>query len=65
VFLPVRLVVARHSRPTGRNELKSREEIMAILEAFDLNRGRRPARPAAFNALVPPLWQSACQRLTD
>ncbi len=36
VFLSVRLVVARHIRATERNELKSYEEIMNMLEAFDL-----------------------------
>ncbi len=33
VFLSVRLVVARHIRATERNELKSYEEIMNMLEA--------------------------------
>ena len=45
--LPVRLVVARHSRSTGRNELKSREEIMEILEAFDLTGSFRAAAELA------------------
>jgi transposase len=43
VFLPVRLVVARHIRSTGRNELKSYEGIMEILEAFDLTKSFRAA----------------------
>jgi hypothetical protein len=43
VFLPVRLAVARHVRSTGRNELKSYEEIMEILEAFDLTGSLRAA----------------------
>jgi transposase len=43
VFLPVRLAVARHIRSTGRNELKSYEEIMDILEAFDLTGSFRAA----------------------
>ena len=43
VFLPVRLAVARHIRSTGRNELKSYEEIMEILEAFDLTGSFRAA----------------------
>ena len=43
VFLPVRLVVARQSEPTGRNELKSYEEIMEILEAFALTNSYRAA----------------------
>lgn len=47
VFLPVRLAVARHSRSTGRNELKSREEIMEILEAFDLTGSFRAAAELA------------------
>ena len=43
VFLPIRLAVARASRPTGRNELKSYEEIMEILEAYDLTGSFRAA----------------------
>ena len=43
VFLPVRLVVARHIRLTGRNVLKSYEEIMEILEAFALTNSYRAA----------------------
>jgi len=43
VFLPARLAVARHIRSTGRNELKSYEEIMEMLEAFDLTGSFRAA----------------------
>jgi transposase len=43
VFLPVRLAVARHDQPTGRNDVKSYEEIMEILEAFDLTGSFRAA----------------------
>ena len=43
VFLPVRLAVARPCQSTGRNELKSYEEIMEILEAFDLTEQFRAA----------------------
>jgi len=43
VFLPVRLVVARHIRANGRYKLKSYEEIMEILEAFDLTNSFRAA----------------------
>lgn len=47
VFLPVRLAVARHIRSTARNELKSYEEIMEILEAFDLTGSFRAAAALA------------------
>ena len=35
--------VARHSQPTGRDKLKSYEEIMEILEAFALTNSYRAA----------------------
>jgi hypothetical protein len=47
VFLPVRLAVARPNRLTGRNELKSYEEIMEILEAYDLTGSLRAAAELA------------------
>src|SRR3954452_5964492 len=43
VFLPVRLAVARPIQSTGRDELKSYEGIMEILEAFDLTGSFRAA----------------------
>ena len=43
VFLPARLAVARYIRSTGRKELKSYEEIMEMLEAFDLTESFRTA----------------------
>ncbi|MCU1398489.1 MAG: Transposase / integrase [Acidimicrobiales bacterium] len=47
VFLPVRLVVARHACRAGRNLLKSYEEIMEILEAFALTNSCRAAAELA------------------
>jgi hypothetical protein len=43
VFLPVRLAVARPDQPTRRNTVISYEEIMEILEAFDLTGSFRAA----------------------
>ncbi len=47
MFLPVRLAVARPNRLTGRNELKSYEEIMEILETYGLTGSLRAAAALA------------------